>query len=180
MITKKNSDPYLNIHNTFPNPGLWHYSAIPLWAILGPQCRALGTWCSSTLRGRDLGVLRNGMEKLIISISCTISPKSLHRFRTQKWLTGRYNGLQLPQFPCNRLCRCRRGPVVWQQETHTEVLTSMKTYQCSQRQPSLKVATVFLRTPDNVQSVKPFFIIPWDLWSQCWALCIALLTWKVP
>lgn len=29
----------------------------------------------------------------------------------------------------------------------------MKTYQFSQRQPSLKVATVFLKTPDNVQSV---------------------------
>lgn len=41
---------------------------------------------------------------------------------------------------------------VCQQETHTEVPTSMKTYQCSQGQPSLKGATVFLRTPDNAQS----------------------------
>lgn len=60
--------------------------------------------------------------------------------------TGRFNGLQIPQVPCNGLCRRRRG-----QETHTEVPTSIKTYQCSQRQPSLKVATVFLRTPDHVQ-----------------------------
>lgn len=104
--------------------------------------------------------------------------------------TGRFNSLQIPQVPCNGSCRCRRGPVVHQQETHTEVPTSTKTYQCSQRQPSLKVATVFLRTPDHVQrlttmscnTLKPMesmlatlHSLPYIRFPQPWTLLSPLL-----
>lgn len=73
------------------------------------------------------------------------SPKSLHRFRTHKWWGGRA-GLTASKFHRSPVTGCADA-----EGARKHILRSPKTYQCSQRQPSLKVATVFLRTPDHVQ-----------------------------